>query len=155
MLFASVSLTRPKSILASVDEIFAITQALKFVARMAARLTVQIIMDAGVLDVVLRIYIRVLLWRRTHCAKRRFLSRAKSLAMYVAAAPPAEHSMCILWMYRLTEFCIKNVSTVLSRFLQHVPPRINNDLLQGVQFYFVEGPQVNFGVLKCSFGLSI
>ena len=88
--------------MASADQVGAITQALKFVARVATRLTVQIVIDAGVLDVILRVYIcfpilDVTTEQGSVCKTALFESCKFLLTMYVAAARHAEHPVCLLW----------------------------------------------------------
>lgn len=91
------------AISSSADQVVAITQILKFVSRMATRSAPQTVVEAGVLDVILRVYIRfpTLGAKTAHDLdhKSALLQSCQSLLGICVAETPSvfEHPVCSLW----------------------------------------------------------
>ncbi|KZP30492.1 hypothetical protein FIBSPDRAFT_1038162 [Athelia psychrophila] len=95
--------TRTHTVPASTKQVVAITWALIFAAKMATRSTQIIVIDAGVLDVILRVYIRyptlgVTTAHDSECKAELFDSCQYLLRVLVASTPAVfDHPVCSLW----------------------------------------------------------
>ncbi|KZP30502.1 hypothetical protein FIBSPDRAFT_945867 [Athelia psychrophila] len=95
--------TRTHTVPASSKQVVAITWALIFAAKMATRSAQQLVIDAGVLDVILRVYIRyptlgVTTAHDSECKAELFDSCQYLLRILVASTPAVfDHPVCSLW----------------------------------------------------------
>ncbi|KZP30505.1 hypothetical protein FIBSPDRAFT_109782 [Athelia psychrophila] len=95
--------TRTHTVPASSKQVVAITWALIFAAKMATRSAQQLVIDAGVLDVILRVYIRyptlgVTTAHDSECKTELFDSCQYLLRILVASTPAVfDHPVCSLW----------------------------------------------------------
>ncbi|KAF7983691.1 hypothetical protein HWV62_19609 [Athelia sp. TMB] len=94
---------KQKSIPASASQVVAITEALKLAAKIAIRSAAQTVMDAGLLNILLRVYIRYptlgITTTQDSDRKAMLLESCQSLLEVCVSASPSvfDHPVCSLW----------------------------------------------------------